>query len=152
LNWIEQLVKSRKLNFGLWGTWGDVRRTGFAYNWSRTGATTTAVILNGQHSGLASQVADGEVNIVIIFIGANGFYHTQLSDAPFGSIQLGTQSISLYIPGDEPHHAFLSDTVHPGTVLNGLFADYLVNKMNQDFGTAITPLTTSEILNNAGMQ
>lgn len=252
LNWIEQLVKSRGINFGLWNTWGDIRRTGFEYNWSRTGATTTAAILNGQHTGLAKQAAEGNVNIVIICIGendyfpfnetysaiyngilidksladtinnttdnietiintirqakkaniilvtipdsnintavqlvhqdaagrqrvsnvinsvnqkivdlarkyglsvadANLFYRNLLNSAPLGSIRVGTEDISLYIPGDEPHHAFLSDAVHPGAVLNGLFANYIISRMNEDFHTAIRPLSDEEILKNAGM-
>ena len=33
LNWVEQLQKFRNFNFGEWGSWGEPRRTGFAYNW-----------------------------------------------------------------------------------------------------------------------
>jgi phospholipase/lecithinase/hemolysin len=254
LNWIEQLVKSRGLNFGSWNMWGDVRRTGFAYNWSRTSATTESVIVNGQHTGLSEQIRNGEVNIAIVYIGANDFfpmiadsgysaiyngtlqgkaldekiqlsasnidtviktlqeagrvktllltvpdwnlsaavrvayqnetgrqrvsnaiaqlnakiqhiankrkvsifdinvfYKYVLSDAPLGSITVGGESVNIYIPGDEPHYAFLSDGVHPGTIMQGLFANALINQMNKQFYTNIQPLSEREILGNAGL-
>lgn len=254
LNWIEQLVKNRNINFGNWGVWGDVRRTGFAYNWSRTGANTESAILNGQDTGLASFVKSGEVNVVIIYIGGNdfspinnsglyipiyngslseeqikneisaiagnissmlmtikkagspkillisvpdwnlngaaqvffqnetgrervseaikktndlivniakkeqvayldinNFYRDQLQNAPLGSIMIGGESIAVYVPGDEPHHVILSDAVHPGTIANGLFANFLINALNQKFNTNIIPLKENEILKSAGI-
>ncbi len=257
LNWVEQLVKSRKLNFGVWNQWGDVRRTGFQFNWSRSGSTTKDAINNNQHTGLAQYISEGKVNVVIVYIGGNDFspfnttdgylpiynetlsdsaveekiknvvknietilddikktkqkdlkimlmtipdwnlspviqlanrndegrervskaiketneyilkiasqrnialvdvnvfYKKLLSEALLGSIKVGSENISLYIPGDDPKRAFLSDTIHPGTVLNGLFANFLLKKMNQDFHTNIPPLTDDEILKNAGLK
>jgi len=73
LNWVEQLVQSRGLNFGPWGTWGEPRRTGYKYNWSRSGATAQSLIDSGAHLGLARQVANGEVSHVFIWIGGNDF-------------------------------------------------------------------------------
>jgi hypothetical protein len=73
LNWMEQLVLRRELNFGPWGRWGEPRRTGYAYNWARTGATAASLIDSGQHTGLAQQVAAGEVSHVFIWIGGNDF-------------------------------------------------------------------------------
>jgi len=73
LGWVEQLVKSRHLNFGEWGAWGEPRRTGFAYNWARSGATTREMIETGQHTGLAQQIAAGEVSHALLFIGTNDF-------------------------------------------------------------------------------
>jgi len=73
LNWVEQLVQSRGLNFGSWGTWGEPRRTGYKYNWSRSGATAESLIASGAHLGLAKQVANGEVSHVFVWIGGNDF-------------------------------------------------------------------------------
>ncbi len=73
LGWVEQLVKSRQLNFGEWGEWGEPRRTGFAYNWARSGATAHDMIETGQHTGLAQQIADGQVSHALLFIGSNDF-------------------------------------------------------------------------------
>ncbi len=262
LNWVEQLVKNRRINFGVWNQWGDARRTGFQYNWSRSGATISDAIANGQHTGLAQYVANGEINAVIIYIGGNDFspfntkdgylpiyngvlserelrekiedivenitlmldtiqkirlnngkladskivlvtvpdwnlspvievanrndegrervsnaiasvnrklveiadkrkitlldindyYRKLVSNAILGSTKVGSENISLYIPGDNPERAFLSDTIHPGTVLNGLFANYLLEGLNKSFGTNIVPLTSDEILKNAGLR
>ncbi len=74
LNWVEQLSRSRGLNFGRWGNWGDPRRTGFEYNWALSGATAQSLIDSGQHTGLAQQVADGQVSYVILYIGTNDFH------------------------------------------------------------------------------
>ena len=73
LSWVEQLVAKRELNFGPWGTWDEPRRTGYKYNWARSGATTRDLIVSGQHEGLAQQVAAGEVSHVFIWIGMNDF-------------------------------------------------------------------------------
>ena len=74
LNWVEQLYKSRSLNFGSWGTWGEPRRSGFEYNWARSGATAQSLIDMNQHVGLAQQVTAGLVSHVILYIGTNDFH------------------------------------------------------------------------------
>lgn len=73
-NWVEQLAKTRGLNFGTWGSWGEPRRTGYEYNWARSGATVDSMITMGQHTGLAKQVAEGKVSVVVIWIGTNDFH------------------------------------------------------------------------------
>ncbi len=73
MNWMEQLVLRRGLNFGAWGTWGGPRRTGYEFNWARSGATTASLLEMGQHTGLAKQVADGKVSLVFVWIGNNDF-------------------------------------------------------------------------------
>ena len=90
-NWVEMLVLNRQLNFGEWGYWGEPRRTGYAYNWARSDATAQSLLDSGQHTGLAQQVANGEVSVVVIYIGGNDFnlengtyqdiYDGSLSDA-----------------------------------------------------------------------
>jgi len=73
LNWVELIAAQRGVNVGEWGTWGEPRRTGFKYNWARSSATTHDAVKTGQHTGLAEQVAAGEVSHVIIWIGTNDF-------------------------------------------------------------------------------
>jgi hypothetical protein len=73
LNWVELIAAERGINVGEWGTWGEPRRTGFKYNWARSSATTHDAIKTGQHTGLAAQVAAGEVSHIIIWIGTNDF-------------------------------------------------------------------------------
>jgi lysophospholipase L1-like esterase len=93
LNWVELLQQERNVNFGEWGVWEEPRRTGFAYNWARTGNTSASMIESEHHVGVAEQIKQGNVNVVVIFIGANDFapyilddgyqaiYNDQLSDA-----------------------------------------------------------------------
>lgn len=73
LNWVEILAQERKVNFGPWGVWEEPRRTGYAYNWARTGNTTASMIESEHHIKLAEQVKEGKVNVVVIFLGANDF-------------------------------------------------------------------------------
>lgn len=253
-NWVELLAKYRSLPFGQWGVWEETRREGYAYNWARSGATTNSLLESGQDIGVAQQVKQEKVNIVVIFIGANDFapYTTQdgyqaiydgsMTDAQvtrkvnllvaniktaldviqasgnvkillvkipdwsnhiavqvafpipeqrdrvskavtFANDQLEdivkTRNIPTVDPnaflesvsenkngvivkvGDvilqrlllnnDPHNMFLDDGIHTGTVMNGLFANYIIAAMNTNFGTDIKPLSTIEVLNVAGI-
>jgi hypothetical protein len=91
-NSVELLVKLRGFNLGPWGDWGEPRRTGYSYDWARSGATSATMIEMGQHTGLAQQIRAGEVSFVLIGVGANDFnpyylngyqqiYNGELSDA-----------------------------------------------------------------------
>lgn len=73
LNWVELFAKYRNWDLGRWGVWGGPRRSGYEYNWSRSGATTFDMISNGQHTGLANQALAGKVQLALIFIGSNDF-------------------------------------------------------------------------------
>lgn len=70
-NWVEQLVRRGSVNAGPWGTRAEPRRTGYEYNWARSGAVTADIGVQVQ--GLAPQVADGKVNFVMVWIGINDF-------------------------------------------------------------------------------
>lgn len=73
-NWVELLAEYRGLNFGEWEySRLEPRRTGYEYNWSKSGATARSLIESGQHTGLADQIKLGKVNYVIVYIGANDF-------------------------------------------------------------------------------
>lgn len=73
LNWAELLVRYRGLNLGPWGKWNEPRRSGYAYNWARSGATTADIVRSGQVAGLSQQVAAGKVSTVVLMVGANDF-------------------------------------------------------------------------------
>ncbi len=73
LNLIELLQRYRGFNLGAWGTWGEPRRTGYEYNWARSGATSSTLIQQNQHVKAAAQIAAGQVTFVFIGIGANDF-------------------------------------------------------------------------------
>lgn len=74
-NWVEILARTRSVDFGEFRTAsrGEPRNRGFAYNWARSGATSRDMIAAGQHTGLAAQVAGGDVRIAVIFVGGNDF-------------------------------------------------------------------------------
>jgi hypothetical protein len=72
-NWAELLARYRGVNLGPWGTWSAPRRSGYAYNWARSGARTVDVIAGGQADGLAAQVAAGQVGRAMLMIGVNDF-------------------------------------------------------------------------------
>ncbi len=86
LNWMEQLALNRGLNFGAWDTRSEPRRTGYIYNWSRSGANAATMISSGQHTGVAAQVAAGDVTLVYMFIGVNDFNHDRFTDIYNGVI------------------------------------------------------------------
>ena len=81
-NWVEILARARGLDFGAFasGSRGQPRNQGFAQNWARNDAETADLIREGQHTGLARQVARGEVDVVIVFIGGNDFIHALTSE------------------------------------------------------------------------
>lgn len=253
LNWVEILAQKRKINFGEWGTWNDIRRTGYENNWARTGATAFSMIESGQHVGVAEQVKQGKVNTVIMYIGANDYspltesngfiaiyngtatpaqltekrnyvvadiktaievirgagkvqillvtipdwgnnfgvrlafplpegrarvsqeintvnteiaqmasaysipildaneFYKTLPKAKDGSVQVGHVKLEQFLINNDPKNMFLEDGVHPGTVLNALFANAIIEKLNHEFGTSIKPLSTKEILSIAGL-
>jgi phospholipase/lecithinase/hemolysin len=83
-NWVEILVEVRGLNFGRFTTEprGEPRNQGYEFNWARSDATTSDLIATGQHTGLAAQVARGEVSVVVIFIGGNDFIYALAANHP----------------------------------------------------------------------
>ncbi len=253
-NWVEILAKERNINFGTWNYYEEPRRQGYEYNFARSGATAGSMTQSGQHIGLADYVKKGEVNVVIIYIGANDFapylydnaysaiYNEELSreeiirkensivadiqtaietlqeagdpkifvvtipdwgnhtavkigfplpykrylvtqvinetnrklrsvTEEYGvetievndfyqgirgndtnyQVKVGDVILDQYIGQNNPRYLFLSDGIHPGTVLNGLFANYLVEHINPHLINPIKPLTTDEILRTAGL-
>src|SRR3954453_2263910 len=88
-NWVEILAATRGLNFGRFSTRsrGEPRNQGYEYNWARSDATTDDLIATGQHTGLATQVARGEVNLVVVFIGGNDFINAMKTRDPAAALQ-----------------------------------------------------------------
>ncbi|MFC1605120.1 LamG-like jellyroll fold domain-containing protein [Planctomycetota bacterium] len=90
LCWVEQLVKSRGLDFGAFSSTsrGEPRRYGYEYNWARYGAKAngnSAYDLPSQWAGLANQVIEGKVTYVYLGIGSNDFGPV----GNYGTIALG---------------------------------------------------------------
>ncbi|NWG18214.1 MAG: hypothetical protein HXY41_16445 [Chloroflexi bacterium] len=72
-NWLEHLVINGKVYAGTWGDWGEPRRVGYEYNWARSAATPDSLIAEGQHTGLAEQVAAGQIDVVFLSVGGIEF-------------------------------------------------------------------------------
>src|SRR3954451_921835 len=93
-NWVEILATTRGLNFGRFSTRsrGEPRNQGYKYNWARSDATTDDLIATGQHTGLGAQVARGEVNLVVVFIGGNDFINAMKTRDPAALQQVGPRA------------------------------------------------------------
>src|SRR3954469_446760 len=88
-NWVEILATTRGLDFGQFApaSRGEPRNQGYAFNWARSDATTDDLIATGQHTGLAAQVARGEVGVVVLFIGGNDFINAMKTPDPAAAFQ-----------------------------------------------------------------
>jgi len=88
-NWVEILAATRGLDFGPFSleSRGEPRNQGFAFNWARSDASSDDLIATGQHTGLAEQVARGEVGLVVISIGGNDFIHAFQSPDPMTALR-----------------------------------------------------------------
>jgi hypothetical protein len=54
--------------------WPDTRRTGFEYNWSLAGSTTTSLLADNQHTNLASQISLSGITKAVLVVGANDLF------------------------------------------------------------------------------
>ena len=83
-SWVEQLSIYRGVDAGPTaaragqpgGTWGEPRRTGYEFNWARSGATSGSLLTGGQHTGLAGQVGPQGLDYAVLAIGSNDFIPT----------------------------------------------------------------------------
>jgi hypothetical protein len=89
-NWVELLARYRGLNLGPWGTRPEPRRSGYEFNWARSGATSDDMITAGQHTGAAAQIRSGAVSHAAIQIGDNDFNSTGLGQQIYEGQLTGT--------------------------------------------------------------
>lgn len=96
LGWIELLTKYKGMNFGTYSNWGGFRRSGFQYNFSRSGATTVSAFQSDAPAALGALVSAGTVRSVFYQVGANDFawYNSQFSAIYNGT--LAGSSLSTY--------------------------------------------------------
>ncbi len=55
-----------------WGA-GDVRRSGYEYNWAVAGADSFSLLTQQQHTSLSIDIAEGDVSHAVLAIGQNDF-------------------------------------------------------------------------------
>lgn len=69
VNWVEHLA-AQGLPVGAWGSWGGSRRTGYEFNWARSGAVSANGLVE-QAPGVVALIQSGRVSHVLIQIGIN---------------------------------------------------------------------------------
>jgi lysophospholipase L1-like esterase len=96
-NWVEQLELHAGIDLGPTaseagepgGSWGEPRRSGYEYNWARSGASSETLLSGGQHTGLAAGVVSEGIEYAVLAIGANDFHPT---GAAYSNIYNGSWS------------------------------------------------------------
>lgn len=155
LNWTELLVKKRNVDMGSWGTWGGSRRTGYKYNWARSGAKIADMVAAGQHTGIAAQIQSGEVTHVLFMGGGNDFatyngtyaeiYNGTLSgsalQAKLDAIVTNVQTIINTVTAANPQGFFIT-TVGDMSALPMLAAQFPDATKRERVATAINSVNT----------
>jgi len=77
-------------------------------------------------------------------------YQMSLDIIDRGSLSVGGLVMDLAHWGDTPDKLILNDTIHPGTIAQGLIANEFIKAMNVH-GAQIDPLTDGQILSSAGV-
>src|SRR5438552_3121994 len=78
-NWPQLVVMFRGINMGPTAaqdgtnTWGKPRNAGYKYNWARSGATSSTLLAQGQHTGLSNQASSERISYAVLAIGPNDF-------------------------------------------------------------------------------
>ncbi len=88
-------------------------------------------------------------NVEIIEI--NEFYHSLRGNDASYHVRIGDVILEQFLSQNNPRNIFLSDGVHPGTAINGLFANFILNKINPHLANPVDTLTEKEILSVSGL-
>ena len=71
-NWPQLVVMFRGINMGPTAaqdgtnTWGEPRNAGYKYNWARSGATSSTLLAQGQHTGLSNQASSERISYAVL--------------------------------------------------------------------------------------
>lgn len=119
INWVEHLALSG-LPVGQWGSWGGSRRTGYEFNWARSGAVSYNAMID-QAPGIADQLRSGRVSHVLIQIGINDL--DRISQAIYlGAIDYG--ALDATADGVTEAARIVAEAA-PGRVMLAPVQDYL---------------------------
>ena len=123
-NWVEWLARARVLPVGAWGSWGGSRRSGYEFNWARSGAVTYNARYD-QAPGVVAQINAGRVSHVLVQIGLNDFASGNLayliySNPAYNPTGTLNYSADLIIATAQMLHA-----AAPGRVIVAAVQDYL---------------------------
>lgn len=120
INWVEHLARSG-LPLGQWGSWGGARRTGYAFNWARSGATS-AQALADQAPGVLAQLQAGTVTHVLIQVGNNDLHDVAASIYAGQPVNYGGLD---YIASNIAQTAATLAAVAPGRVIVAAVQDFI---------------------------
>lgn len=139
-NPVELLVTLRSVNAGAWGTRAEPRRSGYEYNWARSGDTSLQA-LNNQAPGVVAQLQAGQVTHVLIMIGLNDFAPWGLAPSPdiySGALSGATLTSRLNTISDRiSQTARTVNNAAPGRVLLVSVQDYLYLQVLPDYEMSI---------------
>ncbi len=119
INWVEHLALSG-LPVGQWGSWGGSRRTGYEFNWARSGAVSYNAMID-QAPGIADQLRSGLVSHVLIQIGINDIDRVGMA-IYLGTIDYGALDATAY---GVTEAARIVAEAAPGRVMLAPVQDYL---------------------------
>ena len=125
LNWVELLANERGVDFGVWGTRAEPRRSGYAYNWARSGADTDAAW--AQLNGVVGQINAGQVTHVLIQVGLNDMNENNLGLSIYNG-QAMTSTLD-HIADNTIGMARQANAVAPGRVLVASLQDYVARNL-----------------------
>lgn len=95
------------------------------------------------YNGLIATVAKSSNRIALVDLAAAT---RQTATSGSGSLSFGGESIDVRTPGDDYHHFFLADSLHVGTVGQGIIAELFALSIDQKFGAQLSPPSQQEIV------
>lgn len=141
-NWVEVLAHERHLQLGDWGAWGGSRRTGYEFDWARSGATSGDA-LSAQVPGVVAQLRSGEVTHVLMQIGINDFNANNLSLQIYAGVPIGRGPLDT-IADNIISAARQINAVAPGRLIVASIQDYLYLDLVPEPGRSAMPDPTGQ--------
>ena len=86
-------------------------------------------------------VAAGNPRVALVDLAARFQTWSGTTQTTFGG-----RTIDLVRPGDDDHHLYLADLLHPGTVGQGVIANEVVSALDAKFGARFAPVAPTRIV------
>jgi phospholipase/lecithinase/hemolysin len=145
-NYVQLLATLRGLNFGAYTTVPRPapRGAGYAFNWARSGDTSSRMMADGQVAGVAAQVAAHKVATVIICIGSNDLHQALTAGKPAVALESLARTLASNITStvNKLHNAWNQVKVVVATVPDlGLLPGIKAQKFSTSVLAALTKAT-----------
>jgi lysophospholipase L1-like esterase len=143
-----RLVMVNVLDFGITPiTWSSP----FYSNATRRDRVTA--VIQQVNAGLLSLAQEYHIVLVDAFGLAQAAWGTNQN--PRSTLLLGNVTIQLRqsdtSSNSNPTAAFVHDTTHPHTTMQGVLANVIIEALNQGYSAGLTPFSEQEILSHAGL-